>query len=377
MAKQKEDRKQFVVGDISNGADFSPEYIETLIYKIALWYNDPACDRTYEDPVSAAREKVQQCLLGETEDGSPWRQCPREFSKRVRAKCAFDIETDKGIPSRRAKNPLAQRALSKEAQDGADALGDFNIAVNGFDQIAFRTELERDILSQFPELDNPAHIPNVRSLTMYYAEREKIDRELQMGVASNKRVGLLESLKTIEAATDVTLRRLGIHPDQVRKKVADKGASTVSDLAAMVDSDEDFKAREKVWALQTALQFWWMSQHVNGRGDGPQIHDFEIWHATRSRPIKFRCRHGEEYTIVEGFEPHELLAYLEKEGVNVEEPVIPYLMSAGDLKGMREYLTSRNSEQDGINGRQEENVGDGAGSPVDSGNASGAVGEPG
>ena len=337
MSKSAEPKKQFVVGNVEEGADFTRDWIEQIIYRIALWFKDPACDRNYDDPVAMARQKIQECLLGTTEDGSPWRNVPREFNARVRAKCGFDVETMTGIPSRRVKNPLAERALDKKAQEAAKDLDGANPFVDSFDDVGFRAQMEKDLLTTFPELDNPAHLPNVRSLTMYYAEREKIDRQLAAGVSDAKRGTLLESLKKIEDMADSTMKRLGVHPDQIRKKISDKGASSVADLAALVESEsikDDFKKREKVWALQLALQLWWASEHRNGTGNGPNLHDFEIWHMTRSRPVKFTCRHGETYTVIEGFEPHELREFLIKEGVAIEEPVFDALLSKEDLNGL-------------------------------------------
>lgn len=359
--------KQYVVGDKAEGADFSREEIETLIYRIALWYQSPESDRKYDDPVVVAREKIQECLLGTTESGDPWRNCPADFNKRVRAKCAYDIEKGQGIRSA-PKRKDGGRDLNKKAQKAARELDDTNPVAVVFAQEEFRSKLEKDILEAFPELDNAAHLPTVRSLTLYHAQREVIDRELQLGVRANKRSDLLESLKTIEQMADVAMKRLGIHPDQIRKKISDKGKSTVADLVALIGDDPEFRKREKTWALQFALQCWWMSEHHNGRRTGPQLHDFEIWHMTRSRPMRFTCRHGEEYTLVEGFTPDELKAYLEREGVLINEPVIPGLIPAEALSGLKEYF-----EQDG-NYETDQNDADGTGSPVDSGNTNAAGG---
>jgi len=335
MSKGKKDVKQFVVGDLANGADFTPEEIETLIYQIALWFQQPECDRTYDDPVASARQKVRECLLAQTEAGDPWRQCPQEFNARVRAKCAYDMVQKVGIPSRRAKNPLAQRAVTKEAQEGAATLADMQPATVDFDQSAFREAFEKDTLEAFPELDNPAHKPTIRSLSGLYAEREKIDRQLALGVSDSKRELLLKSLKYIEDMADGTMRRMGIHPDQVRKKISDRMASSVADLVAMIEGDEEYRNRERIWSRQLALQLWWMSEHPNGRRDGPNLHDFEIWHMTRTRPFNFTCRCGREYkNLLDGFEPQELLEFLQREGVVVEEPVLPGVIRPEDLVGL-------------------------------------------
>ena len=335
--------KQFVVGDKSTGADFSKEEIEALIYKLALWFKSDECDRAYDDPVASARQKVQECLLATTEDGSPWKMAPHEFAKRIKAKCSYDITTDTGISSPRVKRGEG-RKLSKEAKEGAASLKDGNAVMAAFDQNAFRGKVEADILLAFPELDNPAHRPNVESLSGMYAQRKVIDLELAAGVTANKREVLLKSMKMIEEMADTTMRRLGVHPDQIRRRISDRTASSVADLVAQIEDDDEWRKREKVWALQLALQLWWMSEHPNGRKTGPNLADFEIWHMTRNRPVNFTCRCGVTTPVVEGFEPKDLWAWLVKEGVLVEEPVLPFI-KRDELTGLNDYFS-----QDGTYG---------------------------
>lgn len=325
--------KQFRVGSKAEGDDFDKAEIEALTYKIAIWFASPECDRQYADPVAAANEKIQECLLAQTGEGKPWTNCPQDFENRVKAKCGYDMVAGKGIPAPRVKGTAnGGRALDKVAQKQVAAL-EGNAALE-FDQEAFRKQVETDIYEAFPELDNPAHRPNVRSLSLYYSQREVIDRDLAFTRNANQRETLLKSLKTISDMADAAMKQMGIHPDQVRKAVNSKTASTVSDLVATLGDDDGFKEREKTWALQLALQLYWMSEHYNGRKTGPQVHDWEIWHLTRSRPLSFTCRCGEHYTLVEGFEPAELRDYLIGQGVLVEEPILPKLMTAADLAGL-------------------------------------------
>lgn len=327
--------KQFRVGSRAAGDDFDKAEIEALIYKIALWFGSPECDRQYADPIESAQQMVQECLLAQTKEGKPWTNCPQDFEKRVKAKCSYDMAVGKGIPAPRVKGTAnGGRALDRKAQEQAKELGDSVPSLADFDQETFRSNMERDIYDSFPELDNPAHRPNVRSLALYYAQREVIDRDLAANPRASTRETLLKSLKLISDMADDAMKQLGIHPDQVRKKINERTSSTVADLVAHIGDDPDFKHREKVWGLQLALQLYWMSEHHNGRKNGPQMHDWEIWHLTRSRPVQFTCRHGETYTVIEGFTPRDLRAYLVKEGVLVEEPVIPGLIDPRALEGL-------------------------------------------
>ena len=80
-----------------------------------------------------------------------------------------------------------------------------------------------------------------------------------------------------------------------------------------------------------------MSEHPNGNKTDRQLHPFEIWHLTRSRPIDYTCECGKRVTLVEGFEPMELRDWLVSEGVLVEKPVNPQLISEEELEGLSEY----------------------------------------
>jgi hypothetical protein len=336
--------KQFVIGDLAAGADFSTATAEAVIHKIAYWFSRAESGKTYEDPVAEAKKKFRECLLGVTDEGEVWRGCPYTFEKRIKAKCGYDMILDVGIPA-----PRNHRKIDKNAVKGAKEVSEMMPAHAGFNQEAYRATLEQDILAQYAELDNPAHLPLVRTISMYHSEREKIDRELTLGVNPTRRDLLLDSLRKLAVMTDTALQQLGIHPNQIKKNIDKRTASSVADLVQMIEGDDDYKKREKTWALQLALQLWWMSEHPNGKKDGPQLSDFEIWHMTRNRPVKFKCRHGEEYTVVEGFEPKDLFALLTKEGVLVEEPVLP-LVEAGELKGLSAYFTNGERNDDGTDG---------------------------
>jgi hypothetical protein len=328
--------RQYVVGDKKDGADYSQSEIEALVYKVAVWFASPECPRKYEDTVQAAKDKIRECLLGLNAEGDPWVGCPEDFQKRVKIKCAYDMIADRGIYTAKQHKQMGKKAANRgvAADNAKEVMRQIDPIEAKFDAEGFRAKVEKDILDAFPELDNPAHRPNVRSLSGLYAQREVIDRELAAGVSTSKRETLLRSLKIIEEMADGTMRRLGVHPDQVRKKIADKASASISDLVAMIGDDKEFAQREKVWSLQLALQLWWMSEHWNGTKSGPQLHDFEIWHLTRSRPIRHRCKCGFECVIIEGFEPHELRDYLVANGVLVEEPVLPGVVPQAALAGL-------------------------------------------
>lgn len=347
MARPKRERKQYTVGDKSKGADFSPEEIELIILKLRDWFISPECDRNYEDPLERAKTIVRRALLAELEDGSPWRNCGKTFQSRIKTLASYDIDTDTGIPTSPIKNPLAQRRLDREAQESAKEVEKYQVDIN-FNQEKYRQEKERAIFEQFPELNNEAHAPVVRRLSFLYTQQELIDRELSLpGISSKRRYDAIEVSQRIGKDIETTLNLLGIHPNQLRQAIAKQKQATIAELVAQLDDDEEFQERTRIWALQTALQLWYMTQHPNGKGDGPQLEPWEVWHMTRTLPFEFTCACGRYYpALIQGFTPDDLKEYLIKRGVLLEEPTLPGIVSPKDLKGLAPPPTPENADDE-------------------------------
>lgn len=334
--------KVFHVGE-DEDADFHPKEIENLVHKIKDWFISPDSKRSYEDPLQEARNKVEECLLGITANGEFWKNAPDQFAKRIRMKTGFDMSKEQEI--RRAMEALAKRNEAKSAEE-ADALREIfeNKHFTSPSEYleAYQEVQQSDILQAYPELDTPAHRPNVKRLAMLYTEQERIRMELP-GAKGKERADAISVLNTLQRTITDTMKSLDIHPDQINKRTASKADGSIGDLVAMLDEDDSFRDREKLWSLTLALQLWWMTQHKNGRGDGPQISEFEMWHMTRTRPIRHKCKCGYETVLVEGFTPEELKDYLIENGVLVETPVIPNLLSEEDLNGLSEYSGDQSS----------------------------------
>lgn len=326
--------RQFVVGRPEDGADLSYAEVEEIIVDMAKWFAAPESGVKYPDPLIAARDKVKESLLGLKKDGSLWDTAPDDFKVRIKIKANYDIDAKRGVPIKRKI-----RKLNPKAAAGAKSVQQMKPVASYVNIVETRTKYIADILKVFPELDNAAHLPNVESLADVYSQRKVISSELELGVTVTRREALLNQLKTIEQMADSMLNKLGIHPNQVRKKVSEEANSSVADLVAHISEDNEFRKREKIWAVQLALQLWWMSEHSNYNKDGPQISDFEMFHLTRSRPVRFKCACQRETLIVEGFEPHQLRDWLIKEGVLVEVPVIPGLVMQEELVGLATFVT--------------------------------------
>jgi len=342
--------KVFRVGTGKND-DFTPAEVDLMAYKIAEWYKSPECDRNYDDPLTVAKQKIKECLLAITADGKPWKGCPHEFNSRIRAKTLFNLETGEGTSVKRAKHPDSVRAgVDKEAEKAAREMVERNPAATSFDMDAFRASAEREILTEYPELDNPVHRSHVRRLSLLYAQQEMLDRELSMGLAKKAREDALSALKTVEDMAEKTMKLLDIHPDQLHRKMDRQKEGTLGELISMLEADDEFIKREKIWALQAAYQLWLMTQKLNGRGDGPQLEPWELFHMTRVKEVDFTCRHGEKYKIIAGWEPDELKEYLLRNGMELDKRIMPSLPSDEVLedlaKVMKEYQAKLEKEQD-------------------------------
>jgi hypothetical protein len=341
--KTREAVKQYVVGDKAAGADFSQAEIAELKAGIVAYWLSPDSGRNMDgrDPEAEASEVIRQCLLAATKDGSPWRGCPAEFAKRVASKTGgYDMEGGNHRRQARVKAPTAVRALSKAAEDGARDVEDAAAPAPTFDQDSYRAEYKANMHTKFPELQNPVYEGMVDQLALLQTQRKLADFELSTTSSQKKRDKILsETLPVLTKLIEATMKSLDIYPDQLHKQIKQTKEGTLGALVARISEDQEFRERETTWARQEALQLWWMSQHMNGREDGPQVHAWEIWHATRTLPIRFKspcC--GKEYTIVRGFTPDDLLEYLLAVGAlkRLDEPVNPAFDPAA-LAGLQEY----------------------------------------
>lgn len=329
--------KQFVVGP---GGDFTEQEIELLILKLAEWFRSDRCDRRPEDPVKLAREVVAQCLNAETKNGDPWKNAPEDFKNRIKIKAAYNMETGEGIPMSSVKNPDAVRALEKGAEKNRSRINTLNPLAADFDPDKFRKEQEDQLIAAYPDLDTPAMLPHVRRLTSLYAQQEMIERDLALTTSSTKRDELLRTMDVLNKTMDSVLKILDIHPESIRKRVKESADGNLGELVALLDEDE-FRKREEMWNLQLALQLWAMSIRRNGRGDGPQLEVWELWHMTRSIPFSFTCRCGQTYPhLLKGFTPKQLKDYLESKGVSVNRSVYPKIVPQEAVNDLAEFIDS-------------------------------------
>jgi hypothetical protein len=332
--KEKVPVRTFVIG-----RDFTEDQVQLMVLKIAKWFASPDCDRRHEDPEAAAKEIVEQCLNATTKTGEVWGKAPADFNTRIRVKAAYDLATDTGIKINPLKHPDAKRRLEPGVEDNGKKLGEMRPSIFDFDVVTYRAEEEAKLLAQYPELNNTVYLPHVRRVTLLYAQQEMLDRELLNTTSAAKRESTLRQIETLNKTLDSTLKILDIHPESLRKKLKESEDGTLGDLVQVLDSDDEFPAIERLWADQLALMLWYMTVHSNGRGDGPQITEWEMWHMTRSLPIAFTCSCGRHYpALVRGFTPKQLKAHLLARGILVQKSPIPTLIPDAAFSGMSDYI---------------------------------------
>lgn len=347
MAMMEEAPKVFSVGTLDEDA-FTADEIDLLVYKIRDWFASEECDRNYSDPLGEARAQVEQCLHATTKAGKRWRKVPEDFETRIKIRTLYDMEEGKHVSQQRAKTVEARaNADHKRDLDAAKRGQGVNTATLAHLQ-QYQQNLSDDILATYPELDTPVHKPNVDRLALLYTEQERIRLELP-GAGGKTRRDHIDTLSVIQKSVTDTMKALDIFPEQLRKRMDQQRTGSVGDLVATLGGDSEFKEREKRWSLTLALQLWWMTKHPNGKNTGPQIHDFEMWHLTRTRPINYTCKCGHEAVIVEGFTPEDLRDYLLENGVLVDKPILPQLVTEEDLNGLESYGQSTH-EDEGVHG---------------------------
>ena len=327
--------KQFVIG-----VDFSAQEIELLVLQIAEWFRSEKCDRRHDDPLQAAREVVAQCLNATTKSGDPWKNAPDDFKNRIKIKAAYNMETGEGIPIAPVKNPDAVRALEKGAEKNESKINQMNPLAAKFDVEKYRAQKEKELVEAYPDLATAAMLPHVRRCTLLYAQQEMIDMDLALVTNANKRADLMKTLETVNKTLDNTLNMLDIHPDQIRRRVNASQEGNLGELVSLLDGDE-FREREELWNLQLALQLWSMTIRRNGRGDGPQLEMWELWHMTRSVPFAFTCRCGEHYPhLLKGFTPKQLKEYLESRGVVITKSIYPKIVPQEAVQDLDTFIDS-------------------------------------
>ena len=277
------------------GEDFTEEQINKWREQLTWWISAKMPRVT--DPKEFADKALKAALNGTKMDGSTWPGISNDFYKRMKQLVGFDLEHGIGV-----REPTKTRKISPAVTAERTAeLPPIDLKA----AMELRTNYIRDLLAKYPHLDTPVYKPKVEELAETVVKSRMISTDFL--TARGKTLETLSKIReSLHKQIGELMEFLEISPKQRVTKTLDAKNSDVGSLVAKLESyGEAWQEYERLDALREALQLYRMLNAQ--RPDGtPQLNDWELWHMTRCKPIKFTCRHGETYEIIDGFTPDEI-----------------------------------------------------------------------
>lgn len=280
------------------GVNFSKEDYSKWIDQLAWWVGDRMPN--VKNPREHAEKVLEAARYGRKLNGETWSKVPQNFFKRVTAMTGFDVFSGTGV-----RDPRKARALKIKAKDVAGNPVEQTPSIDLNQALELRAQYIKDLLAKYPHLDTPVYKPKVEELAETIVKSRMISTDF---IASRGKQ--LESLSKVRESLHKQIGELmeflEISPKQRVTKTLEAKNSDVGSLISKLESyGEVWKEYEKLDSLRELLQFYRMLNST--RPDGtPQLNDWELWHLTRNRPVKFKCRCGESYELLGGFTPQEI-----------------------------------------------------------------------
>lgn len=281
------------------GVDFSKEDYQKWTEQLAWWVGDRLVN--VKDPREYAENVLKSARYGTKMNGEPWKNVPQNFFKRVTAMTGFDVAHGIGVRDPRRKKSVPINRVN--AQTGA-TIEDIP-PIDLTKALELRAQYIKDLLTKYPHLDTPVYKPKVEELAETIVKSRMISSDF-LAARSTTLEKLSKIRESLHKQIGELMEFLEISPKQRVTKTLEAKNSDVGSLIAKLESyGEIWKEYEKLDALRELLQFYRMLN--NTRPDGtPQLNDWELWHLTRNRPVKFTCRCGESYELLGGFTPQEI-----------------------------------------------------------------------
>jgi hypothetical protein len=321
------------------GVDVTTEQYTNWTLKIADWFSERK--PTLKEPVKVAKRYLDCCLRGTKprEPDTIWRGAEQwSLPLRIRSACAYDVEAMKPIYSkidrkRIRANQVKKRMVEQKVKRKTDPHLPEAVRVlarkettYGDDPTVFLSpkehrrwlELKEQYTKQFPELAlvNAEAELNVLCDLLVLSERhrlkmlngEKLDTKDYQQL-----VGTIDSIKTT----------LGIHPNQLAKRVQERRAGSFAELLARFEGMPNAReVRERHW-IEELTQIYQMYHQPSPRNDmgGHQLDDVGLLGLTGCRTCKCAGCGMQNYA---GLSIKEVERYLEaKEVLQVEaEPAL-------------------------------------------------------
>jgi len=350
MAKQQQQRRLLTPKVYEVGTDVSEETIVELTLKLADWFAESRLN--VKEPSVLARQKIKDCLLGLTSDGSPWFSAANStFEKRIKMACRFDMETMTPIRmASEASKETRDKKRKRETQRKLAAREDVNIpdelrkelqksAKYGDNAQVFLSSAEHE---RWTQLRN-AYQKDFPELTTINAEAELnklcnlliVDERQQMALLQGKAPDMLD----MKGLTDqiVSLKKaLNIHPEQVAKRSQTAQGGTIGEVVARLESMGDAKTIREKFFLEEAIQAYQMYNQPSPRDDagGYQLDEIGLFSLFRCRTCACpRC--GSRNYV--GISIDELEGYLVGRGVlEVESPVTTHINREREMPETRD-----------------------------------------
>jgi hypothetical protein len=316
------------------GKDLPQEQYEAIMVAVGDWFREW---RATDEPMADARFRIKCCLEGTTIEGQPWFSAWNStFAARMRMLCRFDIEKMQPIrtgdekrrqrkQATREKEYAARRAgnaandphipeLTKGELNGAVNYGTKALPVTDAEQRTWE-EYRDAYLIQFPEL----RTVNAKGELSMLCDLHVVHERNRLKLLKGERIDANALLDTTRMIADLK-KALGIHPDQLQKRVDKDRTGSLADAVARFESMPQ-AVRDKFLAEELLL-LWQMYQTPSPRGDGSgyQLDEVGLFGATRCATCACaKCGH----VNFRGLSVEQIQGWLEKKRYLVpdEDPV--------------------------------------------------------
>lgn len=326
------------------GVDVTQELWNELILRVGDWYTEWRPD--LKEPNIHARQVLDACLKGvkPSEPSQVWNGAQTaSFATRVRMACRFDI--DKMAPIRNA-NEQTRIKKSREVEKKKKALA------AKMDDPMVPDAIRKDIAKTAKYGDDPRVFLSSeehkrweglkKAYVAQFPELESINAEAELNglldlliIADRHRTKLLQGLQVDatdqKALTDQIVnfkKALGIHPEQLAKRVQQETGGTIGEVATRMGSLPKIAALRKQLFAQEAVLMYQMYHTPSPRTDlgGYQHSDVSLFAVTRCMTCACASCGTRNF---KGLKVEEIEQYLVSEG-RLAESSVPDPVEARD-----------------------------------------------
>lgn len=325
----KPQRRLITPREYEVGVDITKEQYQDLIMKLGDWFAESRPES--REPVALAQKYLDACLKGiAPKSGEPWYSMANStLAARVRSSCRFDIDTMEPIRVgsekyriKHEKERLAKARKRLEQQEDPNIPDEIReglkkSAVYGDNPHVHLSSAEHkkwqemfdSYLKEFPTLNSINARQELSTLCDLHIHLER--ERLKLLKADKKDPFQAEVMSRVGQEISKLKSALGIHPDQLDKKVRQQTQMTISTAAAKLQSGDNWRDLRLKFFAEELLQALQMMVTLKADGSGYQLDEPGLFALTRCR--KVHCPDcGTE--IVGGFRYQEALDWLIEKG---------------------------------------------------------------